>query len=64
MRHAGAGFAGDRLNKLYRESLDEDGILAELTPILNRYAKERDADEKFGDFVVRSGYVEPAAQGA
>jgi sulfite reductase (NADPH) hemoprotein beta-component len=45
------------LNKLYREGLSEEEIVAELTPIIQRYAQERDDGEHFGDFVVRAGYV-------
>lgn len=55
--YLGAGFAGERLNKLYKEALDEEGILCHLSPILYRYAKERHVEEKFGDFVIRAGYV-------
>jgi len=57
--YLGAGFAGQRLNKLYRESLQHDQIIAELKPIIQRYAKEREAGEHFGDFVIRTGYVKP-----
>ena len=28
-----------------------------LRPILERYASERDEGERFGDFVIRAGYV-------
>lgn len=55
--YLGAGFAGDRLNRLYRENLDEQEILAELTPILKSYASSRLKGERFGDFVVRKEYV-------
>ncbi|MDE2288315.1 MAG: NADPH-dependent assimilatory sulfite reductase hemoprotein subunit [Burkholderiales bacterium] len=60
--YLGAGFTGDRLNKLYKESVGEEQILAELTPIIQRYAKERETDEKFGDFVVRKGYVKAVVE--
>jgi len=56
--YLGAGFSGERLNKLYKESLQEDEILATLTPIIERYAKEREDGERFGDFAVRAGYVQ------
>lgn len=55
--YLGAGFAGERLNKLYKESLNEDAILKELTPILHRFAKEKQPNEKFGDFVIRKKIV-------
>jgi sulfite reductase (NADPH) hemoprotein beta-component len=55
--YLGGGFAGDRLNKLYRSALSETEILAELTPILQRYATERRHGERFGDFAIRAGCV-------
>jgi sulfite reductase (NADPH) hemoprotein beta-component len=61
--YLGGGFAGDRLNKLYRSALSEDEILAELTPIIRRYAAERRAGEHFGDFAIRAGYVQEVLSG-
>lgn len=61
--YLGAGFAGDRLNKLYRENIGEEEILATLKPIFFRYGKERYDNEHFGDFVVRTGYVAPVTSG-
>ncbi|GLQ98412.1 assimilatory sulfite reductase (NADPH) hemoprotein subunit [Dyella mobilis] len=59
----GADFAGQRLNRVLRENIDEAEILRELDELFTRYAKERDAQERFGDFLVRSGLL-PAAQHA
>jgi len=61
--YLGAGFYGQRLNKLYRENINEDRILAELTPIIQRYAREREPGERFGDFAIRAGYVEAVLTG-
>lgn len=61
--YLGAGFHGQRLSKLYRENINEEQILAELTPILYRYAKERNAGERFGDFAIRAGYVKTVSAG-
>lgn len=61
--YLGANHAGERLNKLYREMLDEDGILRELSPLLAAYATERQPQERFGDFVVRTGVVKATVQG-
>jgi sulfite reductase (NADPH) hemoprotein beta-component len=44
---------GERLNKLYKESLDEDGILANLDELFGRFAAEREDGETFGDFTNR-----------
>ncbi|MBU2570808.1 MAG: assimilatory sulfite reductase (NADPH) hemoprotein subunit [Gammaproteobacteria bacterium] len=61
--YLGAGFEGQRLNKLYRENINEEQILAELTPLLRHYADDRQAGERFGDFVIRTGYVEAMIAG-
>jgi sulfite reductase (NADPH) hemoprotein beta-component len=53
----GADHRGQRLNSLHRENVDEAAILAALDPLLARYAAERAADERFGDFLVRVGVV-------
>lgn len=53
--HLGGGFDGRRLNRLYRENIDEEQILAELTAMIRRYASEREPGERFGDFTVRAG---------
>lgn len=62
--YLGAGFAGQRLNKLYKESLTNEQIVAELTPIIHRYATEREDNEPFGDFVIRAGYVKAVKKSA
>ncbi|GAA4363308.1 assimilatory sulfite reductase (NADPH) hemoprotein subunit [Hymenobacter saemangeumensis] len=61
--YLGASYAGERLNKLYREMLDEAGILRELTPLLADYARQRQPRERFGDFVLRQGYVQATTHG-
>ncbi len=61
--YLGAGFSGDRLNCLYRENIGEEEIVAALDPILHHYARERTPGERFGDFVVRAGYVQAVASG-
>ncbi len=61
--YLGAAHNGERLNKLYREMLDEAGILTELEPIIAAYAKERQRGERFGDFVIRKEYVKATTHG-
>ena len=61
--YLGAGFHGQRLGKLYRENIGEDAIVEALTPLLERYASERQADEHFGDFLVRAGVVPAVVAG-
>jgi sulfite reductase (NADPH) hemoprotein beta-component len=61
--YLGGGHAGDRMSKLYKQDVEADQIQAVLGPILAHYAKERDENEKFGDFVIRQGYVAATVQG-
>lgn len=55
--YLGASFNGDRMNVLYREALNEEEILQTLDPILGQFAKERNPDEHFGDYLVRKELV-------
>ncbi len=55
--YLGGDFEGKRLNKLYRDNIDETAIFAELDRLFARYAAERNAGEGFGDFTVRKGVV-------
>ena len=55
--YLGGSHNGLRLNKLYRQDLDGADIRKTLDPILEGYAKDREAGEKFGDYVIRAGYV-------
>mmetsp|Transcript_61251 Transcript_61251/g.189794 ORF Transcript_61251/g.189794 Transcript_61251/m.189794 type:complete len:832 (+) Transcript_61251:2-2497(+) len=61
--YMGGDFVGRRLNTLFAESVTEDQIIELLTPIFGRFAGEREKEEKFGDFVVRKGYVKPMTAG-
>jgi sulfite reductase (NADPH) hemoprotein beta-component len=61
--YLGAAHNGERMNKLYKEMLDETAILAELEPIIAAYAQERQRNETFGDFTIRKGYVKATTHG-
>lgn len=61
--YLGGAFDGSRLSKLYRENVGEEEILNELGALLPRYAKEREDQEHFGDFVVRAGIVKETTDG-
>jgi sulfite reductase (NADPH) hemoprotein beta-component len=61
--YLGAAFDGSRLNKLVAQDVDKQRIVATLEPMLLRYAKERRTGERFGDFTIRAGYVNPTLAG-
>jgi sulfite reductase (NADPH) hemoprotein beta-component len=61
--YLGAAFDGSRLNKLVAQDMDKQRIVATLEPILLHYAKERRKGERFGDFTIRAGYVNPTLAG-
>ncbi|WP_345884389.1 assimilatory sulfite reductase (NADPH) hemoprotein subunit [Shewanella algae] len=62
--YLGASFEGTRLNKMYRENIQEAEILSELDNLFGRYAAERKTGESFGDFTVRAGIVKPVLDAA
>jgi sulfite reductase (NADPH) hemoprotein beta-component len=51
--YLGGDHEGTRLNRLYKESLDETAILSELDVLFWLYRKERITGERFGDFALR-----------
>jgi sulfite reductase (NADPH) hemoprotein beta-component len=53
----GGDGSGTRLNKLYRDNIAEAEILDTLDGLFARYAAQRAAGERFGDFVVRAGII-------
>ena len=61
--YLGASFTGNRLNKIYRENIEEEEILALLRPLIFQYAKEKLEGEHFGDFVIRAGHVKAVQSG-
>ncbi|MGA2034665.1 MAG: assimilatory sulfite reductase (NADPH) hemoprotein subunit [Thermoguttaceae bacterium] len=61
--YLGGDFSGARLNRLYRENIDENEILDALRPLIADYTRNRQVDERFGDFVIRAGHVRPVQSG-
>ncbi len=52
--YLGAKYNGTRLNRLFSPSISIDDAVTTLTPIIKRYAKERQQGEGFGDFCDRA----------
>lgn len=61
--YLGAAYDGSRLSKLYREDLDHAGIVSTLDPVFAAYAAERHDGERFGEFVIRAGFVARSGNG-
>jgi len=61
--YLGGGFSGNRIAKIYKESVKEPEILRILDKMIAEYANEKEAGEHFGDFVIRKGHVEPTLAG-
>ncbi len=55
--YLGGNTEGTRIPKLYKDGIDEATILSEIDTLVGRWATERQADECFGDFVIRVGVV-------
>lgn len=49
----GGNVAGTRLNRVWKETVKESDLEAELRPLLARYAQERPVGERFGDWAAR-----------
>jgi sulfite reductase (NADPH) hemoprotein beta-component len=50
----GGNASGTRLNRLWKDVVKDPDIVNELRPVLARYAKERNAGERFGDWCDRA----------
>jgi len=61
--YLGGAHEGTRLSKLHKRDVDDDGIVAALSPLFASYARERVEDERFGDYVIRAGIVQRTLNG-
>lgn len=55
--YLGAAFDGSRLGKLYAEDVSASEIKTLLDPLFAAYARNKQAGERFGDYLIRDGYV-------
>ncbi len=58
--HLGGDYEGTRLNKIYKENLEEEAILSELDNLFDVFKKEKNDGEKFGDFSLRKNWFQPS----
>ena len=61
--YLGGGYHGQRLNKLYRSSIQEEEILEIMKGMLKRYSLEREDGEHFGDWTIRVGLIKRTTEG-
>ena len=59
----GGGHHGQRLNKIFKYSIKEDGILDILKPMFKRWSLERNEKEPFGDWCIRAGIIAETTEG-
>jgi len=57
----GGNASGTRLNRVWKDMMKDADIENELRPVLAQYAKERNGNERFGDWCDRVVLKEPAA---
>ncbi|WP_241607738.1 assimilatory sulfite reductase (NADPH) hemoprotein subunit [Rosenbergiella australiborealis] len=55
--HLGGNRIGTRIPAMYRENIQEAEILSILDELIGRWSQERQPDEGFGDYTIRSGIV-------
>jgi sulfite reductase (NADPH) hemoprotein beta-component len=55
--HLGGDNEGQRLNKIYKEHLEEAAILTELDSLFATFKKEKNSKESFGDFALRKFFT-------
>ncbi|PJO77497.1 assimilatory sulfite reductase (NADPH) hemoprotein subunit [Neisseria sp. N177_16] len=57
--YTGGNREGTRIPRLFKENITEPEILAIIDEWVGAWAQNREADEGFGDFAVRTGIVQP-----
>ncbi|MEP6467047.1 MAG: sulfite reductase subunit beta, partial [Parafilimonas sp.] len=55
--HIGGDATGKRLNKIYKENIEETEILENLDVLLKDFSINKNLNEGFGDYVVRKEIV-------
>lgn len=55
--HIGADAIGKRLNKLYKENIEEPEILENIDVLLKDFSANKNLNEPFGDYVLRKKFV-------
>jgi sulfite reductase (NADPH) hemoprotein beta-component len=59
--YLGGNASSTRLNRLYRDSVKDPEIVGEIRSVLQRFAREKEAGERFGDWCARVLWPEQQA---
>ncbi|MBT0585856.1 assimilatory sulfite reductase (NADPH) hemoprotein subunit [Alteromonas oceanisediminis] len=62
--YIGGNREGTRIPRLYQENVSHEDIMRSLDELIGQWAKERQSNEAFGDFVIRAGIVNPVVNSA
>ncbi|MDX6916367.1 assimilatory sulfite reductase (NADPH) hemoprotein subunit [Pectobacterium carotovorum] len=57
--HLGGNREGTRIPRMYRENINETEILAEIDRLIGLWAQDRQPNECFGDFTIRTNIIKP-----
>ncbi|WP_224718247.1 assimilatory sulfite reductase (NADPH) hemoprotein subunit [Pectobacterium versatile] len=57
--HLGGNREGTRIPRMYRENINETEILADIDRLIGLWAQDRQPNEGFGDFVIRTNIIKP-----
>lgn len=57
--YIGGNRTGTRIPRMYRENITDAEIVSIMDTLVGQWAEQRESDEGFGDFAVRTGIVRP-----
>jgi len=58
--YLGGNESSTRLNRIFKQNVKAEDMMQELRPVLERFARERSAGERFGDWCEQHLHVEGA----
>ncbi|WP_153447856.1 assimilatory sulfite reductase (NADPH) hemoprotein subunit [Vibrio algicola] len=56
--HLGGNRSGTRIPKMYKENITDKQILSELDDLIGQWSRDRESNEGFGDFTIRTGIID------
>ncbi|EKT65535.1 assimilatory sulfite reductase (NADPH) hemoprotein subunit [Providencia burhodogranariea] len=62
--HLGGNRIGTRIPRMYRENISSAEILSILDTLIGHWAKDRQAQEGFGDYLIRTDVIKPVLNSA